>query len=665
MSTPFQYRELPDGHIRLLKIRQPDITQPGSLYLELYTFDPDTTPAYKALSYVWGQPSTEDRYRLKCHDMAADEASVLPNQADAGWMQLTPNLHEALPYVLELWDGYIWIDAICVNQREEAEKSRIVAQMHRFFSEADEVLIWFGPAGDGSDRVMQLLKDIYSHVEPYGDFDVGSHGKDRHLLESDVAERTAGKIDKIEHGCDSSLSSIAFFHRLWRLEHITGKEDRLPRDNDRIWSDFRAFCNRDWLHRVWTYQEAVLAQRATMLCGRSKIPYTAFELIASEWITSPSLIWMGTSFLDPDSPLSSELKSLEAHLFATKWILRSTSARQVNPERETIRKRFAWYSFWTELDAMRSRVCTLDEDRIYGVLALAHERIRSDIPVHYSRDPHAASDLYIFVNNLHLQDDETNIGHALHRAAGQSARRGMPSWCTDWRQPQILYPLLSQLSQMSDVRKVLGPLASRIHRVDDHHNPRLLRIRGYEICRVRSRFSQWDDCRRLVRWLQRVGPGVGPSNAVELSNFCCATLFELLRNTSDSLLEDWSMRLAEADGVLLQKFDFPPGVIDRLSPYVLLDLSDGSLGVALDSCQVGDIAALFCEGDHAFLLRPEPGIDEYGNPYMSYVGMLGHKHLLGADWITEVNEQLETLQEDDHAELLAAVESRLRIFSIK
>lgn len=635
----FAYRELPDGHIRLLKIRQSSPTQPDPLHLEIYTYEIASAPVYQAISYVWGRPSTDDRYRMLCHDMIDEHKSGPAEVLGSGHFQLTPNLHEALPFILKHYDGLIWIDAVCINQQDEEEKARVVAQMHEYYSQAQEVLIWYGPAANDSGRVIQLLNDFYAY----------------YLSEFNTIERGRS----LEQGVPTENGNVKLTLHYALYEYLYG-EDRssaeklLPPASDPIWDNFRAFCGRDWLTRVWTYQEAVLAPKGTLLCGHSTISYAAFGKVVQDWTQTTSLFWRGTTYGDPHSPMTSEITSLYSGLFLNLGRLIRKDQRWGS--------QLKWYPWWDTLDAMRMRACAVAQDRIYGVLALASKEIRTQIAIKYSTDPHAVSDLYVHVNNLYLRAESTSLSHVLDWAAGQEAADGMPTWCVDWRRPKLPS---SPNTRFWDMSEFLRRFAWRDHTSADVGDANILRVRGIQIGQVKSTFSEWADDKRFHEWIEGEAMLRGGPDVASVAFMLIRDFLRIMSVSWTNYLVDWANDLLQPGRRLPEPFKIPRGVSDQLQSYNLLSLSHGRLGLAPRSTQVGDIAVMFCSEEQVYLLRPLQELDEAGNVDYSYVGRLGHEIMQGADWVLELQSRLEASPEEAHAEILKPVESRLRIFSIK
>lgn len=135
--------------IRLLRFVDSDAdTAPIRCHLD--TRNLDNRPSFAALSYTWGdaQPSRE---------------IILNGEV----FSLRPNLYSALLVLRENelkrgWYGnpLYWIDAICINQQDDSERSHQVNMMGNIYSAASLVLVWLGPAGQALERV---LKEVAAH----------------------------------------------------------------------------------------------------------------------------------------------------------------------------------------------------------------------------------------------------------------------------------------------------------------------------------------------------------------------------------------------------------------------------------------------------------------------------------------------------------------------
>ena len=55
----------------------------------------------------------------------------------------------------------LWIDALCINQRDIEERNAQVSIMSDIYRQADILSVWLGEAADNSDLVMEVLHPVY------------------------------------------------------------------------------------------------------------------------------------------------------------------------------------------------------------------------------------------------------------------------------------------------------------------------------------------------------------------------------------------------------------------------------------------------------------------------------------------------------------------------
>jgi hypothetical protein len=107
---------------------------------------------YEALSYTWGSTAKYAEitlYGRKVH--------------------VTSNLYMALLHLrYEDEDRILWIDAICINQNDDREKTHQVQQMGRIYKEAEKVIIWLGEGTEESNRAMDLMKSLHNYTVKIG-----------------------------------------------------------------------------------------------------------------------------------------------------------------------------------------------------------------------------------------------------------------------------------------------------------------------------------------------------------------------------------------------------------------------------------------------------------------------------------------------------------------
>jgi len=138
---------------RLLKIRPPnpsksDISSPclqlTPIECDLFVASRVDPPDYLALSYTWGDPNM-----------------VVPIQVNGSTQNVTLNLRTALEHIRQEHDDVvIWVDAVCIDQHNFEEKSDQVQIMTEIYASAKCTVVWLGPAGDGSDELIEKFNKI-------------------------------------------------------------------------------------------------------------------------------------------------------------------------------------------------------------------------------------------------------------------------------------------------------------------------------------------------------------------------------------------------------------------------------------------------------------------------------------------------------------------------
>lgn len=107
---------------------------------------PDAT--YRALSYCWTESLPTRKIKLNGHDFF-----------------VRPNLHEYLKQVnVEEDDSLIFIDALCINQANEAERSSQVQIMGSIYRGAEEVVAWLGIKGVKFSKIDEAMPVLQASI---------------------------------------------------------------------------------------------------------------------------------------------------------------------------------------------------------------------------------------------------------------------------------------------------------------------------------------------------------------------------------------------------------------------------------------------------------------------------------------------------------------------
>lgn len=257
-------------------------------------------PKYEALSYVWGPLlAHEPKIRVKNKGN--------PVNAPARYLTVRENLRCALQHLRsETTVRTLWIDAICINQEDEVEKSRQVAHMGSIYELADRVVIWFGPVVSGSGECIALLNKLAKVA--------------RYEFRKDLLSWTAG---------DSPPEDLAFAEK--DLESLI------------------LGVSNTWFDRVWTLQELGLtnADTAVIQWGAQSVPFVQLQT---------AIIVYQSFFVDRGS--------------CSAMMRRSWSARRGNILIFLMAKFYLGLDFGSAMETIRYRDCHDPRDRIYAALRI-------------------------------------------------------------------------------------------------------------------------------------------------------------------------------------------------------------------------------------------------------------------------------------------------------
>jgi hypothetical protein len=121
----------------------------------------ERVPEYEAISYAWGSP-TRSR-RIKCNNGAKRKFSgsglhsLAPKlHTSKAWLQVSETVYNLLTD-LRPQTGYrlLWIDALCINQNDFAERACQVTLMNIIFAQASRVVVWLPHESDDADDAVK------------------------------------------------------------------------------------------------------------------------------------------------------------------------------------------------------------------------------------------------------------------------------------------------------------------------------------------------------------------------------------------------------------------------------------------------------------------------------------------------------------------------------
>ncbi|PMD29414.1 HET-domain-containing protein [Hyaloscypha variabilis F] len=200
---------------------------------------------YEALSYVWGA-----------------QIDPVLIEIDGQDFQIGRNLYSALINLrFEDKDRLLWIDAICINQDDIAERNWQVSRMGLIYRSAFQTIAWLGPATWGSDMICMSIQALQSTQRGYA-----------HTVPSEL--RNLNMMLFGHDDCDNSTPKANLDTTFVQL----------------LWDQLDQIFERPLWMRSWVMQEIVLSRHVTVQCGTLSFPYDALILAFSDAAQVRSLL---------------------------------------------------------------------------------------------------------------------------------------------------------------------------------------------------------------------------------------------------------------------------------------------------------------------------------------------------------------------------------------
>ncbi|KAI9148291.1 Heterokaryon incompatibility protein [Paramyrothecium foliicola] len=411
------------GHdeIRTLALFGGTEQQPIRVHLLHQTLSTPKSP-WIALSYAWGPmvPS----YVIFCNDNP---------------FEVSKSLYEALLHLRKLEVGNspddfkcYWIDAICINQRDDVEKERQIPLMSRIYQAANKVNIWLGPRSLDSGLAITALREWAATA-------TASMGDARNMR-----------------------------HARWRVAF-----EELSRKDVMFESKVKAVAalgNRAWFTRAWCFQEIVFASgQSTFVCGTDLIS------VENLMMAVEALIAAGYGFrLFGNNP---NVESL------VRW--RSVYRDQRYADTRT-------WNLSHLLEQTEHQHATKPLDKIYSLLALisstspqAHGFVQERCPIRY--DPPVSLVYENFGRLILWQDWDLRLLTQCYRGQNRQSM-DLPSWVPDWRIRNHLQPL-HKLEDSTGLatRKLHESMKEPFHSSHDMRTAlRCLHVKGWAYGRIQE-----------------------------------------------------------------------------------------------------------------------------------------------------------------------------------
>ncbi|CAI6340839.1 unnamed protein product [Periconia digitata] len=253
-TTP--YKPLHPGSnsrcIRVLDVKaatKPDaLDEPIQGEFRIIDFDTDRSPSFSALSYVWGSPGSKS-----CSVLCGGHS-----------LPILPNGHSALRHLRKKLGNFsIWIDAICINQEDIKEKEHQIPLIGDIYLKSNTVYVWLGEGNAQTSRAIAHFRTpkFLEYCYRDGSGEITRHAKLRSWLATFVYEFEL---------CKATGSLYPASHQRQRLRSSQTRETKVT------FEDIDSLLDVEWIRRMWTFQEILLASNPILVCGDDHIDWLTF-----------------------------------------------------------------------------------------------------------------------------------------------------------------------------------------------------------------------------------------------------------------------------------------------------------------------------------------------------------------------------------------------------
>ncbi|KAK4161240.1 heterokaryon incompatibility protein-domain-containing protein [Cladorrhinum sp. PSN259] len=461
MELEFVYsHRLAPGEIRLLSLQpSPDPTAP--LNFHLFSTPLNSPCPYVALSYVWGAPSY-----------------LIPITIDFQPFHITPNLHSALVHLIpELISLPIWVDAVCINQGDDVEKTAQIARMSQVYHNAAKVIAYLGPSDAATDLAVENMSRVGEQVYNCGAMLLTEEDMSRWPHFFHLADQPTERQRR--------LDIRAFLERM--MDGEAGNETNPPKIPTYAAA---ALLRRPWFSRAWVIPEFVMAPDRDEGCvfavGNKRIKW--------EYLWGSTLFlaaWFMKEIRDIQYPENEEeqLQMFKRYLWRIGSSQQGFSARA--PQTMWVRKKYLQGDLSRSLRGLLMNLytgdfaeplgCSNPEDKIRALTSLADDGMDLDGIL---APGSSWQDIYIAVARQFYRQGQLDFLSLCRQRQSE-----LPSWVTDWRQhhrPPWLGYRTGDAAQLFDAGKGTLP---QVHEAKS--NNRILCLQGWLIDTIEEVGSEW------------------------------------------------------------------------------------------------------------------------------------------------------------------------------
>jgi len=618
-GSPYDDQALVNNEIRLLKITYID----GSIRLHTRRHKLTEDLEYDAISYVWG--NTPALTMVACNGRP---------------LAITPTAIEMLQhlyrYQTETKARSLWIDAICINQSDQEEKSIQIPLMREIYSRAATVIVWTGSSTPDSKVFLAQFQDMR---------------------------------EKLKDWMAQPVSDI---------EPVNLTKEELPRDEEAFWGGLGQLLKNEWFRRLWTYQEILLPSAAILLCGDSWVDFDEFlDFMMDGWFKS--------KYISSRSKIGRSVCET-----TTLWACDDIkSLRERGTGNERTDSVIGSHDIAYNLDHLRLRHVKEQVDRVWAIVELLGNDLRDKLASEVDYSDQGRSEYWkTWIRFAKALIDAPGGMELLQIPPALEPRpSNLPSWCPDlsgsssckmtidgqWHYTIGELPTYISWALQEDVReeeslekaaallnhgkkfmgtveednmlRIRGFLLDTVEEVVEHDEPLSIAYEFYDpdieahIALYRTAVNRHLESLALARRVlygRSEGVTDVPDDFIRALFLDCRTNQRAKDVYSDLLprLPKWYSRTKEDDTWEQRQCQM---LIETIRGHTFFSTKGGRIGFAHPGCKPGDQIATFYGGEPLYILRrlnptnDDMGSAEQGYDDVQYMGAAFIPHLMEQD----------------------------------
>ena len=563
-----------------------------AIYGEIEHISAEASVSYTAISYAWDHRGALRPIRV------GDKSFYISDTLEAAFLQIQ-RLDD---------DLLLWVDQICINQKDVKEKSEQVQQMNDIYSRAQSVIAWLGPATDESRWLMKMLDHI---------------SRDENLYRSQISQ----DFKAFRNWTRRTFAPVLPF-----LSNNEGTQNVLKA--------FDNFCSRKYWRRLWVMQEYAVARHLEIYCGDFTIPSARLQRALEAFGDVATFVSRST---DAGQLGGASAIHKAFNPFSCSYLQNVVFRRQ--KYRDEIAESSSFFQVLIvcsvlEVDYNHPE-CSEPRDRIFSLLGLSN-----DVAIFEGFPDYTISCKEVYIKTIRKLLDQGHIDILAFCQFPEGRRSCLPTWVPDWNVP-VLSPNAYHIISATFLASQGAPLKQRVI----HGGSDSVTLRGVTVDIVDDFGDEWHpdwlqrlEAKALLRLFEQIGEFAVrsariPSGAEEIETARIAAVDWGLGHDPQQMLQALTsyrqiiatLKQIIANGereLAKEAEDWYVGIIRRLHtrrPFISMS---GFVGLAPTRLQKGDVICIFLGGSLPYIVRRQ-------NRGYTLIGEAYVHGIMYGEWMTD------------------------------